>query len=204
MAEPAVESPLDTPPASRLVIRVKLTSEPVEQPPPPPARRGVSATALLVIGAVAVAVVLIWFGIRTFRSEPVSAPAITEPAANSEPTASTPPAAVASKPVEPQVQQPPDAPPTAVNEVIPDVPQSALDTIRGTVRVSVRVVIDKHGTVIAATPHDRGPSRYFARLSVDASKQWTFTPATSEEQRTMLVRFNFTRSGVTADAGPLQ
>ena len=90
----------------------------------------------------------------------------------------------------------------AINEVLPNVPQSALDTIRGTVRVSVRVTIDKVGSVVDATAEDGGPSRYFERLAVDASKKWTFTPADLEEQRTMLVRFNFTREGVTAHTEP--
>jgi hypothetical protein len=98
----------------------------------------------------------------------------------------------------------PDAPPSTVNEVIPDVPRSALETIRGTVRVSVRVIVDRQGTVVAAAADDRGPSRYFERLSVEASKSWTFTPASSDEPRIMLVRFNFTRAGATAHASPLQ
>jgi hypothetical protein len=70
--------------------------------------------------------------------------------------------------------------------------------------VSVRVIVDKEGTVLAATPDDAGPSRYFERLAVDASKEWTFAPTDTEEQRVMLVRFNFTRAGTTAQANPLQ
>jgi TonB family protein len=84
--------------------------------------------------------------------------------------------------------------------VIPDVPRSARETIRGTVRVSVRVVVDKGGTVLAATAHEPGPSRYFERLAIQASKKWTFAPTDSEEQRIMLVRFNFRRAGTTAHA----
>jgi TonB family protein len=106
--------------------------------------------------------------------------------------------------VAPEVRQQPDAPPSTINEVIPDVPRSALETIRGTVRVSVRVIVGKQGTVVDAAADDRGPSRYFERLAVEASKKWTFTPANSAEQRMMLVRFNFTRAGATAHASPLQ
>jgi TonB family protein len=89
-----------------------------------------------------------------------------------------------------------------VNEVIPDVPKSARDTVRGTIRVSIRVSFDKSGTVVATTTAERGPSRYFERLATEASKQWTFTPATVEEQRSMLIIFNFTRAGTTARATP--
>jgi TonB family protein len=93
---------------------------------------------------------------------------------------------------------------SATNEVTPKVPQSALNTITGTVRVSVRVTIDKQGAVVDTAPEDGGPSRYFERISVDASRKWTFAPAASEEQRTMLVKFNFTREGVTAHADPTE
>jgi TonB family protein len=88
--------------------------------------------------------------------------------------------------------------------VIPDVPRSAQKTIRGTVRVSVRVIVDREGTVLAATADDPGPSRYFERLAIQASKKWTFAPTDSEEQRIMLVRFNFTRAGTIARANSLQ
>lgn len=106
------------------------------------------------------------------------------------------------KPVEPEARPQPDAPIAAVNEVIPDVSKSSLDTIRGTIKVSVRVIVDKQGTVIEAAAQDRGPSRYFERKAVGAAKQWTFTPANLEERRAVLLKFNFTRNGATAEANP--
>jgi TonB family protein len=163
---------------------------------------------MLIIGAVAI--VLGWAGIGIFRSgsppaaeKPSSAPAETSAASATRgeeaPVISAAPAASP-----PEVVQRPDPPTTAVNEVLPEVPQSALDTIHGTVRVAVRVAIDKQGTVIDTSPVDRGPSRYFERLSVEASKQWTFTPATLQDERTMLVRFYYTRTAATAQASPEQ
>ena len=104
--------------------------------------------------------------------------------------------------LDPEPLQRPYVPLAAINEVMPAVPQSALDTIRGTVRVSVRVTIDDEGSVVDATAEDGGPSRYFERLAVDASRKWTFSPASLEGQRTILVKFNFTREGVTAHADP--
>jgi TonB family protein len=166
-----------------------------------------SRSALLLMLA-AVAALLIWFGISTF-SEPTSSPAAVEavqeplPRPAAETTVASP-AEVEARSVEPEVRQLPDAPPSAINEVIPDVPQSALATIRGTIRVSVRVNLDKQGAVVDAATVERGPSRYFERLAVEASKKWTFTPANSEQRRSMLVKFNFTRAGVTADASPLR
>jgi TonB family protein len=66
--------------------------------------------------------------------------------------------------------------------------------------VSVRVIIDKDGAVLTAAADDPGPSRYFERLALEASRKWTFTPAASDEQRTALLKFHFTRGGVTARA----
>jgi hypothetical protein len=94
--------------------------------------------------------------------------------------------------------------PSAIIEVIPVVPRSASQTIRGTVRVSVRVIVDDDGNVVAATAEDPGPSRYFERLSLDAAKQWTFAHAETGGNRLMLVKFNYSRSGTTAKASPAQ
>lgn len=95
-------------------------------------------------------------------------------------------------------------PPTPINEVLPDPPQSALDTIRGTVRVAIRVTIDKDGNVLEATSEDPGPSRYFERLSLEAARKWTFTPVATQAQRAMLLRFHYTREGTTTSAEALR
>jgi len=88
--------------------------------------------------------------------------------------------------------------------VIPDVPRSARRTIRGHIKVSVRVIVDQDGTVFAALTERAGPSRYFERLALDAAKKWTFAPADSDGQRLMLLRFDFSRQGTTARASALQ
>ena len=201
MLEPAAESPSDTPSAGRLVIRVKLI--PQEPPQPPAPSRSSKSALLLILGAAAV--LLSWLAIGIFRADPASPPAATQSVAKADAESPAPvPSPAEAKPVEPEVRPQPDAPLASVDEVIPDVPQSALDTIRGTVRVSVRVTIDKQGAVVDAAADDGGPSRYFERLALEASRKWTFTPANSAERRTMLVRFNFTRDGATAHASPLE
>ncbi|MET0658852.1 MAG: TonB family protein [Steroidobacteraceae bacterium] len=106
--------------------------------------------------------------------------------------------------VESEVREQSDASPSSINEVIPNVPRSARETIRGTIRVSIRVIVDQEGKVLAATADEPGPSRYFERLAVEAAKKWTFAPTGSEAQRIMLVTFNFKRAGTTARAGSLQ
>jgi TonB family protein len=86
-----------------------------------------------------------------------------------------------------------------VKEVVPSASPRALQTIQGTIKVSVRVNIDDNGAVSEATLVNAGPSKYFARLALEAAKQWTFTPAPADTSRTTLLRFDFTRAGVTAN-----
>lgn len=192
----------------QLTIRIKIVpqeSSPVaEEPAQAPTSaspRASRSTLLLITGAAAVA--LSFVGIKAFRSDPTPPPVAA--VVSAEPPAKPAVEAAVTQPAEPAAVRPPesDAPPSALNEVLPDVPQSALKTIRGTVRVSVRVTIDKQGTVVSAAAADRGPSRYFERLSVDAAKKWTFTPATLADRRTMLVKFNYTRDGATTEASAL-
>jgi TonB family protein len=122
------------------------------------------------------------------------------PAARGQSRASNaaPAAKAKSQPAETQVSS------AGINEVIPDVPDRARRTIRGHVKVSIRVIVDKDGTVFAALSEKRGPSRYFERLAIDAAKKWTFPPTEATAQRLMLVKFDFTRQGTTAQAGPVK
>jgi len=194
----AAKSQLVTSSTRRLVIRVEIISKGA---PRAPVRRRLNRGALLLILG-AVAVLLIWVGISVFRTEPTSASAATERGPNSQSQSPAPvPAPSKATPV---VRKQPDASLSPISEVIPDVPRSARKTIRGTVRVSVRVIVDKEGTVLVATSDDPGPSRYFEWLAIQASKKWIFAPMDSEERRIMLVRFNFTRAGTTARANSLQ
>jgi TonB family protein len=236
MAEPSADPPAPATAAAkpqpdatstiRLVIRARIITE--ENPPTPvrqPARR---RALLLVLGAVAV-LTLSWIGIRLFRSESTVVPTAIERTRGAEsqlaapvPTPSEAAPVVSDEPlpelgtstVEPLGTATVEADESAspIKEVIPDVPLSARQTNRGTVRVSVRVLVDQEGTVIATTPDDPGPSRYFERLALEASKNWRFAPVEApvdapmdaEAQRLMLLHFHFTREGTTARATPLQ
>jgi TonB family protein len=88
--------------------------------------------------------------------------------------------------------------------VLPEVPLRSRQTIRGSVRVSVRLIVDKDGKVFAALVDEAGPSRYFERLALDAAERWTFPPAATDTKRLMLVRFDFTRQGASARATPVK
>ncbi len=86
-------------------------------------------------------------------------------------------------------------------KVLPNVPQSALDTIRGTVVVTVKVAVDPSGNVVDATLDSAGPSRYFAGLALDAARKWKFRPAQVEGRHfrsERILEFRFERTGTEA------
>ena len=164
-----------------------------------------SSGALLLIAAVVAVLLLSWLGISMLGSDETPAPAASESAPESAPQAQ----AQVPAPVEapPAVVNEPSPQPTATStthEVIPAVSRSSLDTISGTIRVHIRVIVAKDGMVVAATTDIPGPSRYFERLAVEAAKKWTFTPTDAPEQRVMLVKFAFRRSGTTASFSSLR
>lgn len=86
-----------------------------------------------------------------------------------------------------------------VHRVLPEVPESAQDTIQGTIRVSVRVQVDRSGNVAGSELDSAGPSKYFARLAMQAAQGWKFAPS-QDDSRTFILRFEFTDSDTTAFA----
>ena len=67
-----------------------------------------------------------------------------------------------------------------VQQILPDATQKARDTIRGKVRVSVKVRVDESGSVTQATLDSPGPSQYFADRALKAAQLWKFAPAKSD------------------------
>lgn len=218
VASNTISSTASKPKGPRLVIRVKITPE----PPPPPPRSPITPRALGISAAVVALLTLGWVGITSLRDDDPAdsmnvaqraAPAQVSPLPSAASKSMSPPSAPADASVAdiaPKDQSleaesgstPPAelAVPKPVNEVIPETPRSALQTITGTIRVAIRVDIDNAGNVTATHSKIPGPSRYFERLSRDAATQWKFTPSTSGDPRTMLVRFYYKRDGVTAEA----
>ena len=83
------------------------------------------------------------------------------------------------------------------HQVLPDVPQRARDTIRGTIKVGVKVHVDPSGSVVGTSLASPGRSKYFANLAVDASRRWRFAPARVHGQNASsewILQFEFTRA----------
>jgi TonB family protein len=83
-----------------------------------------------------------------------------------------------------------------LHQVLPEVPQSARNTITGTVRIGVEVEVDSSGKVTSAQFKSAGPSPYFARLAMQAARDWQFTPTAS----TWVIQFRIKRTSTQASA----
>jgi len=84
-----------------------------------------------------------------------------------------------------------------LDQVMPDVSSRARATIRGTVRVTVKLHVDPTGNVASAELFSPGPSRYFADQALQAAHRWDFAPAKVDGHAVAsnwLVRFEFTPS----------
>ena len=160
------------------------------------------------VGA-AVILALGWIGLRvlgTHRTPDSPLPPVQAPAGSPAPVSGS--ALPASAPQAPISRVSPTKPgrnavatsPAALHEVTPDVPWSARRTIRGHIRVWVRVIVDPDGSIFAADTDRTGPSSYFERLAIEAAKKWTFPPVDTPTRRTIQIRFDFTREGTTERA----
>jgi TonB family protein len=88
------------------------------------------------------------------------------------------------------------APGKVIQQVLPEVSQSSMNTIHGTVRVAVRVHVDAAGNILGVSFIAVGPSQYFARLASDAAQRWKFSPPRRKGQTvasTWDLRFEFIR-----------
>ena len=122
-------------------------------------------------------------------------PAVTPQA--SAPPAQASPAPVAARAVTPSAPPAYSSPGEVVTRALPTVPASASNTITGKIRVSVRVEVNPAGEVTNATFTTPGPSKYFARLAMEASRRWKFKPAESNGQpvaSAWMLRYQFTQS----------
>ena len=139
------------------------------------------------IAAGAVLLLLIAFAYHALRTHPGAhlppadeernAAAGATPAARPEAAASSEPAAPATAAPAAEKAVAAAGKGAVLEQVLPDASQRSLETIRGSVLVSVRVTVDEAGKVSEAELESPGPSKYFANLALQAARKWRFTPA---------------------------
>ena len=135
-----------------------------------------SAKRRYVLPAIAVMALLItmFAGPKLFRTPPPGPQAQISSKRNPIANTNFSPSSVKSEP--PRVSNNSLAPGSVLQQVLPNVSQNARNTIQGKVRVRVKLAVDESGNVTEVTFLSPGPSQYFARLAIEASRQWKFTP----------------------------
>lgn len=136
---------------------------------------------------------------REFQSAPVSQPqpevaqpAIVQPE-KAQPEKVQPEKGQAT----PEKAQPVETKPMVsgeiLDQILPAATQHAQDGVRGKFMVDVRVHVDPSGSVSDAKLDLRGPSKYFAELSLDAARKWKFRPTDTAQD--WILHFKIEKSG---------
>jgi hypothetical protein len=161
--------------------------------PDPPALHNPQPRWLVPTAAVGLVLLAVWGGSRMLRSHAGPVRPIPDSIASEQTSA---PAAAQSSVTAQSATSP------VVHEEMPAVSHSARDSIRGQIKVAVRVTVDRAGNVVAENLEVHGSSRYFARLATEAAREWTFAPSDTQSAREWLVEFEFSRNGVIGHAVP--
>jgi TonB family protein len=180
-----------SPQVSRLPADMKV---PGKAAPAPTASKTRLLVPVIAVGVIAL--VAIWAGMRPFRSHPKSEP----PASNTAQSTSQAPVAPAA--ASPSSATPISAAPAVLHQEIPALSHGTRNSIRGQIKVTVLVTVDRSGNVVGETLENQGSSKYFARLALEAAKKWRFTPADSQDPRQWLLQFEFARGGASGQAAP--
>jgi TonB family protein len=185
---------VDKPVADRHVAEKRIA-----EPETIPASEPTSKLRTIVIGAVLVivAAMVVWGLLPKKKLEPAQPAATTEqPAARSTPptpSTSEPPAPNRTAGTGGEVRK----------QSLPDIPQSARNTISGTIKISVHADVDASGKVTNAKLKSSGPSRYFATRALNAAQEWEFTPPQVNGQpvaSAWLIQYRLRRGGIQASA----
>ena len=196
-----------------LAVPPQVAPEPAPETPSRTQSREPRALLAVMLGAIVI-LALVWAGVSVFRTQrtPAPTPPAVQPSGASvsqtrgvtTPAAAELPAPVAAVSTTNPGRSEVAPLSAALHEEIPDVPLSARRTIRGHIKVWVRVIVDQNGSVSAATADRAGPSSYFERLAIEAAGNWRFPPADISSRRVMQVRFDFSRDGTTGHAVALR
>jgi serine/threonine-protein kinase Stk1 len=177
---------------ARLGLPQSLTDTAIESGPAKPAKMRVIA---MVGAALVLLLVISAFLLHSHQAPP--SPPIGEPQAVSPAAAPLHPSSAARK----QNVRATAVKGAVADQVLPDVPQTARNTIHGTVIATIRVTVEPDGEVSDAAI-DSGASKYFSNQALKAARQWRFKPSQPGEQadsRVLLLRFEFTQTATRAD-----
>lgn len=153
----------------------------------------------LVAGA-AVGLLVIWGWTRLFHKPRNPPPGVAEQV-QPAPAPAPQPSPVLSRPLsQPSAAPEPDLPAGVLHRELPTVARSANETIHGHFRVVVRVVVNRSGKVIDESLEDAGPSKYFAKQASTAARDWKFVAVDDHATREWLLRFDFSKDQVSAQA----
>lgn len=152
-------------------------SVPAEPERPPVPQRRTSRGRIAAGVAVAALVLGLIFFFASGKNGPSQPASTTHPAPEAPSAAAPLPATEAStpKPSGPAKPAKPASPGQVVRQVLPEVSPGARNTIRGKIKVVVRVDLDSSGKVTNAKLTSPGPSRYFANQTLKAARQWEFS-----------------------------
>jgi TonB family protein len=153
-------------------LRRNAGARPVFQPPPS-STKSATPRNLLVAGAIGLLVASAAILPRFLRNSSAPEQPVAVPVRSA---------------VEAPARQNP-VPRAVVNEVLPDVPAKARNTIRGKVTVRIRADVDANGNVVDVKNESRESSRFFGNLALQAARRWKFTPGPSQ----WILRFEFVR-----------
>jgi TonB family protein len=207
---PQAATPVAAPATVTAVVTPKSVATPIREDAPsvaaPPKR---SRARVIIAAAVVLVAVFIVIALGRRASQDNSSAQQAEPPANTQaektaPETSAPPTTPVT--TQPQISNPRTTPSgngAVVHQVMPEVPPSARNTIRGKIKVVVRVDVDSSGKVTSAKLAHSGSSRYFANLALKAAQQWEFSasPAGAPPSRWNLT-FQFAKAGTKASAAP--
>jgi TonB family protein len=94
-----------------------------------------------------------------------------------------------------------------IERVMPQIPAEALHSIRGKIRIQVRVNVDEAGRVSEARLKSPGPSRYFAGKALEAARGWKFKPPVENGQPVRsqwVVQFTLNRRAIDDSLIPVK
>ncbi|MGA9672271.1 MAG: TonB family protein [Terracidiphilus sp.] len=192
-APPAPTEPVLTEPAAEIPFSI----------PPKHRRPAILAAAFFLVAFITA---LVWRSHHVHPSPTVPPPSVeiqqSSPANLSpRPRASVPMSRSAKPHPAPPLSRTPQAG-AATGEVaeqaMPDLLPRAVQSIHGQINVRVRVDVDSSGNVSSATLDSPGPSKYFAKMSLQAAQNWKFKPAQVNGKAvpsTWNLHFKFKQSG---------